>query len=66
MHKVSTVGQHDLFAESEPGWANLSGWCCQEVVMLLTQLLIQAIQTKAVIAKAEGSHVSESTAVSRE
>jgi hypothetical protein len=34
--------------------------------MLLTQLLIQAIQTKAVIAKAEGSHVSESTAVSRE
>jgi len=64
MNKVSTHGQHDLFDESEHRWTSFSGSYRQEVVMLLTQLLIQAIQTRTVIDKAEGSHVSESTAVS--
>lgn len=66
MHKVSTVRQHDLFDESEHRWASFSGPCRQEVVLLLTQLLIQAIPTRTVIDKAEGNHVSESTAVSLE
>lgn len=64
MNKVSTARQHDLFDESEHGWTSFSDSCRQEVVMLLTQLLIEAIQTKTVIDKSEGSHVSESTAVS--
>ena len=66
MNKVSRNRQHDLFDASEHGWTSFSGSCRQEVVMLLTQLLIQAIQTRTVIANAEGSHVSESTAVSLE
>ena len=66
MNKVSTTRQHDLFDESEHRWASFSASCRQEVVMLLTQLLIQAIQTRTVINKLEGSHVSESTAVSLE
>ena len=66
MNKVSTHGQHDLFAESEHRWISFSGSCRQEVVMLLTQLLIQAIQSRTVIDKAEGSHVSENTTVSLE
>ena len=66
MNKVSTHRQHDLFDESEHGWASFSDSCRQEVVMLLTQLLIQAIQTKAVIDRSEGSHVSKSSTVSLE
>ncbi len=66
MNKVSRKGQHDLFDESEHRWASFSDSCRQEVVMLLTQLLIQSIQTKTVSAKAEGSHVSESSTVSLE
>lgn len=66
MYKVSTVRQHDLFDESEHCWTSFSDSCRQEVVMLLTQLLIQAIETKTVIDKSEGNHVSESTAVSLE
>ena len=66
MNKISTHGQHDLFDESEHRWASLPDSCRQEVVMLLTQLLIQSIQTRTVIEKLEGSHVSESTAVSLE
>ena len=66
MNKVSTHRQHDLFDESEHRWTSFSGSCRQEVVMLLTQLLIQSIQTSTVIEKAEGSDVSESTAVSLE
>jgi hypothetical protein len=64
MNKVSRNRQHDLFDEGESGWASLSGSCRQEVVMLLTQLLIQAIQTRSVIINQEGSDVSESTTVS--
>ena len=66
MNKVSTHGQHDLFDASEHGWTRLSASCRQEIVMLLTQLFIQAIQTKAVIDKSEGSHVSKSSTVSLE
>jgi len=57
MNKVSSHGQHDLFDESEHSWASFSSACHQEVVMLLTQLLIQSIQTSTVIEKSEGSHV---------
>lgn len=64
MYKVSTHGQHDLFDDSEHRWASFSSACHQEVVMLLTQLLIQSIQTRTVIEKSEGSNVSESTTVS--
>ena len=66
MNKVSTHRQHDLFDESEHRWISFSVSYRQEVVMLLTQLFIQAIQTGTVIDKPEGSHVSESTAVSLE
>lgn len=66
MNKVSTVRQHDLFDESEHRWISFSSSCREEVVMLLTQLLIQSIQMSTVIDKSEGSHVSESTAVSLE
>jgi hypothetical protein len=66
MNKFSTHGQHDLFDESEHRWISFSSSCREEVVMLLTQLLIQSIQMSTVIDKSEGSHVSESTAVSLE
>ena len=66
MNKVSTHCQHDLFDESEHRWTSFSSACHQEVVMLLTQLLIQSIQTRTVIEQAEGNDVSESTAVSLE
>jgi hypothetical protein len=66
MNKVSTHRQHDLFDESEHRWISFSSSCREEVVMLLTQLLIQSIQMRTVIDKSEGSHVSESTAVSLE
>ena len=64
MNKVSGHCQHDLFYESEHRWASFSCSCREEVVMLLTQLLIGSIQTRTVIEKSEGSHVSESTTVS--
>ena len=66
MNKVSSHRQHDLFDESEHRWISFSSSCRKEVVMLLTQLLIQSIQMRTVIDKSEGSHVSESTAVSLE
>lgn len=66
MNKVSTHRQHDLFDASEHGWTSFSALCRQEVVLLLTQLLIQAIQNRTVIDKAEGSHVSKSSTVSLE
>jgi hypothetical protein len=66
MKEVSTHRRYDLFDESEHRWTSFSSACHQEVVMLLTQLLIQSIQTRTVIEKAEGSNVSESTTVSLE
>jgi hypothetical protein len=60
--KISLTPQHDLFDIDMPRLEKFPAVCHQDIETLLTQLLIQALQTPSVIQNQENSHASENQA----
>jgi hypothetical protein len=57
--KISITRQHDFFDAGAPRWEKLPAAGRQDIELLLTQLLIQAVQKPTVIHNQENKHASE-------